>query len=278
MISAPKKIKVLLIGPTGMLGSALAHRLLRSRFIQVFLSPSSKFNILKQRVSELNIKKYDWVINAAGFINRRIITKQDEDMAFKINSEFPMNLAEDCEKNKVKLIHQSTDCVFDGKVGLYNEFSKVNSKDIYGLSKIYGEPKNCLVLRSSLIGPETKNFYSLLSWFLRQKECDGFTRHLWNGITTVQASCLIEEIIIKNLYAKRVQHYFSNDISKYELLKILKNSFYTKTVIHKNEHPCKDMRLRTIYNDELACLKVKSIQAQIKILPKIVIKNHAFDL
>ena len=267
------EIKVLLIGSTGMLGSALQCYLSTQKRIKLFQLKKSSFDILKDKVEIIPLSKYDWIINAAGIINRRIKNKSDIKTAYRVNSEFPISLANWCEKLKVKLIHQSTDCVFDGSIGLYNELSKPSANDIYGKSKLMGEPKNCLVIRTSLIGPETKNFYSLLCWFLRQETCEGYSGHLWNGITTYQASVIIAEIIIKNLYVQRIQHFFSDDISKYHLLKIIKKTFLTKTDIINNSIPKKDMRLRSMYKDDLACLKINKIKLQIKQLKKISNKH-----
>jgi len=263
------EIKVLIIGSTGMLGSALRYHLLTQKRIKLFQLKKSSFDILKDKVETLPLSMYDWIINAAGIINRRIKNKSDIKTAYRINSEFPIALADRCEKLKVKMIHQSTDCVFDGSIGLYNELAKPSAHDIYGKSKLMGEPKNCLVIRTSLIGPETKNFYSLLCWFLRQETCEGYSGHLWNGMTTLQASEIIKEIIIKNLYVRRIQHFFSDDISKYHLLKLIKQTFLTKTLIIKNSKAKKDMRLRSIYNDDLACLKINNIKLQLKRLKKI---------
>ena len=69
---------------------------------------------------------------------------------------------------KSRLIHFSTDCVFDGKKGNYKDDSKKNAKDIYGLSKSFGElnEDNALTIRTSIIGHELNSKNSLLEWFL----------------------------------------------------------------------------------------------------------------
>ena len=81
-----------------------------------------------------------------------------------------------------KLIHISTDCVFDGKHGNYSEDDIPNPQDIYGLSKYFGEVKsdNCLTIRTSVIGPELKKSQGLYEWFMKQNgEIKGYKKNLF---------------------------------------------------------------------------------------------------
>ena len=73
-----------------------------------------------------------------------------------INSSLPNFLSNLSIKFSFKLIHISTDCVFDGKKGNYKETSIPNSTDDYGFSKSLGEvySENCITLRTSIIGHE----------------------------------------------------------------------------------------------------------------------------
>jgi dTDP-4-dehydrorhamnose reductase len=152
----------------------------------------------------------DCVVNAAGMINRRLAEGANEADAWLVNGLFPRLLADHCEARGVRAIHVSTDCVFDGTAGPYVETDPPTATDLYGRSKAWGEPRNCLVIRTSIFGPELRNFYLLLSWFLAQSdECRGFTNHLWNGMTTLQLARCIETILEKGLHENRVQHLFS---------------------------------------------------------------------
>lgn len=72
-----------------------------------------------------------------------------------------------------KLIHVSTDCVFSGKKGNYNESDFRDADDIYGRSKALGEIINDkdLTIRTSIIGPELKlNGEGLFHWLCIKKE------------------------------------------------------------------------------------------------------------
>ena len=74
-------------------------------------------------------------------------------------------------KRDKKLIHFSTDCVFDGKKGNYLDDDKPDEKGIYGKSKAMGEiiSKNTLVIRTSIIGRELFNHTELFEWLFSMK-------------------------------------------------------------------------------------------------------------
>jgi dTDP-4-dehydrorhamnose reductase len=105
------------------------------------------------------------LINAAAFTNVDLCETQP-DQAFRINAEAPRVLAEICSEKNAKLIHFSTDYVFDGeKRAPYTEEDKANPISIYGESKLAGE-KNVLaaqnrhlVVRVSWVfGPDRPSF------------------------------------------------------------------------------------------------------------------------
>ena len=67
--------------------------------------------------------------------------------AIKINTLFPYILSEIGERNSANIIHITTDCVWSGKEGNYNEDSPHDALDVYGKTKSLGEPGNCTVIR-----------------------------------------------------------------------------------------------------------------------------------
>jgi dTDP-4-dehydrorhamnose reductase len=139
----------------------------------------------------------------------------------------------------IKIIHLSTDCVFDGKDGGYTEKSFKNENGIYGLSKNLGEiyGKNSLTIRTSIIGPELKNGSGLFNWFMNQKgNISGFTKAYWTGVTTLELSKAIDKAIDENI--EGLYHIVPNKkISKYDLLNIFKNEFSeVKVTIEKNDN------------------------------------------
>ena len=82
---------------------------------------------------------YDFVINCAAYT--AVDKAEDEiDLAYKVNADGVKNLLKGCVVSKAKLIHYSTDYVFDGESSFpYIETDTPNPKTIYGLSKLKGE-------------------------------------------------------------------------------------------------------------------------------------------
>ena len=84
-------------------------------------------------------KKFDLIINCAGYT--AVDKAEDEkELAYKVNAEGTKNLLQACELLNAKLIHYSTDYVFDGNsLEPYKEYDITKPKTIYGLSKLKGE-------------------------------------------------------------------------------------------------------------------------------------------
>lgn len=253
-----------------MLGSSLLYHLRRSGHHVVGMD-RSRFDIMRDPVDQLPFVGIDCVVNASGVINRRIIAGENPESIARVNSRFPIELANTCERIGLPMIHISTDCVFDGGRGCHVETDATNAADDYGQSKALGEPTNCMVLRSSIIGPEQKNYYSLLCWFLQQKHtCQGFVDHQWNGITSLELARVVEFVVSGNQYAIGLRHVFGEDITKADLLMLLKDAFASPvTVIPKKTNQSRDMRLRTSWPDFSAKLGIRPIRDQIKNLVEV---------
>lgn len=205
----------------------------------------------------------DYVINAIGIITP--FSLKNPAMTFFINSAFPHILAEIFGE---KLIHITTDCVFNSKEGFpYNEKSPHTPVDIYGLSKSLGEPKKCLTIRTSIVGKEIENFGNLLSWFLRQegKEIDGFSEHYWNGITTKEFGKICDKVMQnpENYPERGIYHVFSNVVSKYEMLQKFKEKFNVNCVIKEDHEKKLNRTLSTIY-DFNSKLNIPTLDEMIK--------------
>ena len=128
-----------------------------------------------------------------------------------------------------RLIHLSTDCVFNGELGSYNEESIPNATDIYGRTKILGEVKgsNTITLRSSMIGRELENFTELFEWVISQKgsRIKGFNNAIYSGITTIRMARYIKLIIMNFPKLSGLFNVSSEPISKYNLIKLLNKNF-----------------------------------------------------
>ncbi len=107
----------------------------------------------------------DVVINCAAY-TKVDLCEQEENLAFKVNSEGPKNLASLCRNYNALMVHISTDYVFNGESKRpYKEDSPTAPINIYGKSKLAGEENvrdNCpqhLIIRTSwLFGHNGPNF------------------------------------------------------------------------------------------------------------------------
>ena len=137
---------------------------------------------------------------------------------------------------------------------------------MYGKSKSLGEPENCTVVRTSIIGEEVSNGRSLLEWVKSNKNgsANGFLNHFWNGLTCLEVAKFIErEFLVKNNYWQGVKHVFSNKINKAELLNLI-NKYYDLNInVNPTNAPifC-DRSMVSIY--ETSDFNIPSLEKQIE--------------
>lgn len=180
------------------------------------------------------VGKVEHVINAIGVTIP--FSLREPALTFFINGALPHILAQAFGE---KLIHITTDCVYNGKEGFpYSEDSSKSPADVYGLSKSLGEPTGCLTIRTSIIGRELDGFTGLLEWFLRQEEktITGFAEHYWNGITTQQFGKLCDQIMQSpdSFPCRGVYHVFSTVVSKYEMLLAFRRKYGVRCTIKED--------------------------------------------
>jgi dTDP-4-dehydrorhamnose reductase len=248
-------VKVVILGSTGMLGNTVSSVFESSNF-QVkksyrkkeFLTDKNMFFFDALATPLDDIPDCDYLINCIGIIKPYMIGDMEKNIY--VNSIFPHKLSKWCETKNIKMIHITTDCVFSGKTGFYHEDSIHDCEDEYGKSKSLGEPKNCMVLRTSIIGEEIHSFSSLVSWVKtqEQKEISGFTNHLWNGMTTKEYGVCCKKIINQGLYKTGLFHLHSNDVTKFELVSMINEKYDLNIKVNKKvvEKSC-NRTLRTKY-------------------------------
>lgn len=122
-------------------------------------------------------KKPDYCINCAAYtaVDK---AEQERDLAFAINATAVRNLALACKKHNARLIHISTDYVFNGKAKKpYVESEKTDPINIYGASKLQGEMhimdinRMSIIIRTSwLYSSFGKNFVKTMKRLLEEKE------------------------------------------------------------------------------------------------------------
>ena len=235
-----------------MLGHAVTTYFSRKGYVTDALS-RKQFDIAAQLFEEVTpfIERHDIIINCAGVI-KPMIEKSRIEHILMVNSLFPLNLAKLCKAKGKPLFHITTDCVFSGKKGSYMEHDAFDAEDIYGMSKAAGESPHCMNLRTSIIGEEKGQSRSLLSWAQSQKGkmVNGFTNHIWNGVTAVYLAGIIEHIIVSNLYREGTFHIHSPaPVTKAELLKIISDVYgLALTIVPKEAPQSCDRSLQSIHS------------------------------
>ena len=249
---------VVILGSSGMLGSAITEVLTSKlgKIIEVNRSGISVVNgnecmaidaAKKQDFGQFfDGLQIDYIVNAIGMIKQVINESNPSDLqkAQAINCDFVSALNQYSESREVPVIQIGTDCVFSGARGNYVEIDLLEATDIYSKTKIAGElnSPSSMILRTSIIGREIKSSHSLLEWILSQeKNCqvNGFTNHIWNGLTTYHFANLVSGVIESNGFLPGTFHVIpSGTISKYELLKLITLNFNrSDLIINKFEAP-----------------------------------------
>lgn len=229
--------KVLVLGATGMLGSACSNVLKQNELLDVVdTSRNAKAGFLKFDASNDSISdlvsaiKPDWIVNCIGIIKPHIDEKDISSInqAIRINSLFPQEIAMATNK---PIIQIATDCVYSGNIGAYPESAHHDATDVYGKTKSLGEipAENLKHIRVSIIGPEQGRSTSLLEWFRNQPKdakLNGFTDHLWNGVTTHHFGFLTKAMIENDYLEFNKIHVVPQDVvTKAELLRIFASSY-----------------------------------------------------
>jgi len=258
--------KVVVIGANGMLGYAVSEYFRRGNNAVLNLT-RNEFDIAHEPITALTefVQGGDVVVNCAGVIKPRIEEMAVADV-IRVNSIFPRNLARLCAACNSQCFHITTDCVYSGATGFYTEEDLFDAEDIYGMTKNAGEPSECMVLRTSIIGEEKETKRSLLEWARNQagNEVKGFTNHWWNGVTTVYLAEIIDAILHRDLYQPGVFHVHSEGVNKYELLKLFNQVYQLDLKIEAVEWKTScDRRLKSVHElSRLVSTKPLSRQLQ----------------
>jgi len=168
------------------------------------------------------------IINCIG-ITKRKPEANDVEKMLMVNARFPHHLALWAVRNGARVIHFSTDCVFDGADRDYTERSVVTASDLYGQTKYFGELDydHCLTIRTSMIGRELAGRTELLEWFLGQegRQIMGYKDARYSGLTTVAMAALLPRLIYDYPQLCGKYQVAGPVITKYDLLCSLRDAF-----------------------------------------------------
>jgi dTDP-4-dehydrorhamnose reductase len=249
-------VRILIIGGAGMLGHKLTQ-LYRDRY-ETWTTLRSSYRAYEhygifdpQRTLEgvdafdfnsiirtMGQVRPDAVINCVGII-KQLKTAKDPIISLSINSLFPHQLANLCRASGARLIHISTDCVFNGRKGMYTEEDPSDAEDLYGRSKFLGETSEdgALTLRTSIIGRELQTTSGLVEWFLSNEggHVKGFSRAIYTGFSTLALSRIISDVLEKHPELSGTWQVSSDPIDKYKLLLLLREAYGANIEIEKDE-------------------------------------------
>jgi dTDP-4-dehydrorhamnose reductase len=132
----------------------------------------------------LDVTQPDWVIHCAALANIDAC-ERDPERARQLNSEIPGKLADYVARGGARMLHVSTDAVFDGQRGGYAEQDTPNPLSVYARTKLDGEQAvaaanpAAIIARVNLFGWSLSGQRSLAEWFFYNlsagKPVNGFT-------------------------------------------------------------------------------------------------------
>lgn len=239
--SAVIRPRILIMGSAGMLGFAL-HRSIHDAGYDVTGSvrsgcaPNHPACANLKYVTDVDVSDFglvtdvldtvrpDVLINAVG------VKRASGDAArlrmFETNAGFSRRLHDATSRRGIHLVHFSTDAVFDGVEGGYDESRSPNPDGAYALSKLLGEPaaQGALTIRTSMIGLAIERGSGLLDWLLGQRGSTvvGYSGSVFTGLPVDEiARFLLAHVLPRPFYPEGIYHLAGAPIDKHSLIKLI---------------------------------------------------------
>lgn len=270
-------MKVLITGMTGMLGTAVYHKLKSCGHDVIGIARKPHLLIPDKDlilgditdykfVQEIKNIKPNVVIHTAANVNVNSC-ENDKNSAYLIHVKASEYIAKVfCN---TKLFYISTDSIFSGDEGLYKETSIIAPSNYYALTKLQGEnviieeSKNIYILRLNLYGFHTPLGNSLFEWahknLVENKKINGFTNVLFNPLYCGQIANLIIEFLEHEIPFGIYHLSSDNSISKYHfLVKMAKFFNLDTTLINPVKADVMSMGTKRPLNTTLDNTKVKN--------------------
>lgn len=251
-------MNVLILGSEGFLGSQLTAALLPLRELAVFRYNRGQLNgspfphpigshIFLDELMERTRPKV--IINC--LVVKAVPGGKNINLRemYSINSELPHQLSTIAAAYGARVIHISTDGVFSGDIGSYDEDSLPDPKDDYGKSKFLGElhDHHTLTIRCSIIGRH-KTRPQFMDWVIDNKgPILGYANYVFSPITS---NFLIQVIIDKFLdqFAHYgILHLGSHAISKFDLITFITAQVNNDVELIRTETPNIDRSLKSLF-------------------------------
>ncbi|MCL6603763.1 MAG: SDR family oxidoreductase [Paenibacillus sp.] len=253
-------MKLLILGGNGMAGHMLVNYFRLQGKHHVFHTTRDKRDLGGLHVDADDISGMEklveivsphCIINAMGVLNQ--FAEHDKIGAYHVNGFLPHRLRRAADSIHARLIHISTDCVFEGTRGGYAEEDTPDGTSVYAMTKNLGEVRDPghLTIRTSIIGPEIRpEGIGLMEWFLAQTgKVTGYRKVMWNGVTTLELAKAVD-VMLESPVEGLIHLAHPEPVSKYELLQWIQTSFHKSDVeIVPEDQPVQDRTLTCTRRD-----------------------------
>jgi len=246
-----------LIGNKGMLGQEVEKLLKRKRLS--YLASDKEVDITNYPILQEFTKNIElaWIINCSGYTEVDKAEKEIE-KAFLVNRDGVRNISKIATEKQAKLIHLSTDYVFNGGKNThlsYTEEDKTEPISIYGESKLAGEReiketfKKYFIIRTAwLYGRGGKNFVSTMLKLFKEKEEIKVVSDQWGSPTyTVDLAEVILKMINNDSDKFGIYHFTNEGVTNwYEFAREIYRKSKKLGIIDSN----KEVEIRSIETKE----------------------------
>ena len=235
-------MRILITGASGLLGLNLALELCRQHTVfgtaNQHALHTDAFTVLQADLlapgaleSLFEHTRPDWVIHCAALANLEAC-EADPVLASQLNTELPRQLAQLCSETRrdvtrggARLVHISTDAVFDGFRGDYTEADEPNPLGVYARTKLQAEwavaeaDPEALIARVNLFGWSMSGRRSLAEFFFNnlsaRKQVMGFTDVIFCPLLANDIAHILEKMLAMGLSG--LYHTVSSEpLNKYE--------------------------------------------------------------
>jgi dTDP-4-dehydrorhamnose reductase len=237
-------VRLLVTGASGLLGANLILEAANTHeVVGLYHSHPIKHESVRAIQADLNsqvsVKRLidtvhpDWIINCAAATNIDLCEDKPE-WAFHLNRDLPGWVAQEAQAFGARLVHISTDAVFDGEVGNYKESDDPSPINQYGRSKLAGESAvksanpEALIVRTNIYGWNAQPKQSLAEFFLAKLEngeqCPGFKDVSITPILVNDLAAVILKILDEGFHG--IHHVSGSEcLSKYDFGRLVAEVF-----------------------------------------------------